>query len=341
MTEHTAKIPGAGVQFAQSLNVLNWFRSHPNGTFMQASQQLGLSVPQIKHELRQLSYCGLPGYLPGSLVEVNVDKTTASVEFSAGLDRPLALTSMEAGVLLFNLEALRSTVEPESHQAIDEVSAKLRTLLRESRDYQVTHREGDDLASEQKEGEGDLTPAEREQDEQGALLATLRAAVEERRLITADYHSLRSDSVTRRTWIPDQIALINGDPYLWGREGEREQRIYSVDRMRCVEIGDDNSAPAVQKPQINDKDPFNFEATPEWATLILDDTLAWMLEYYPMWLIEDQPENGRLAVTIPNTGEWLERFCLAHGQDIDVVEPLELAENVRERAKAGLQAYSV
>ncbi|WP_312097561.1 hypothetical protein [Corynebacterium dentalis] len=45
----------AGEQFAQSMNVLNWFRAHPTGTFMQASEQLGIPVAQIKHELTQLS----------------------------------------------------------------------------------------------------------------------------------------------------------------------------------------------------------------------------------------------------------------------------------------------
>lgn len=341
-THTTSQLPAAGVQFAQSLNVLTWFHSHPHGTFMQASSQLGLSVPQIKHELRQLSYCGLPGYLPGSLVEINVDKTTASVEFTAGLDRPLTLTSMEAGVLLFNLEALRNTVDPSYHDAIDDVARILRSLLRESRKYQVKHKDRSSVASDRSTlNDRPLTQAEQEHDEQGALLASLREAVTQRRLIYADYHSLHSDSVTQRTWIPDHIALINGAPYLWGREGEREQRIYAIDRMRNITFSPENSAPEAQHPEIDGEDPFSFEMTSEWVTLELHKNLAWILEYYPMWLVEEQPKNSYLAVTMPNTGAWLERFCVAYAEGINVIEPLDLANRVRERAKAGLQAYSV
>ncbi|QNH95985.1 helix-turn-helix transcriptional regulator [Corynebacterium anserum] len=341
-THTTSRLPAAGAQFAQSLNVLTWFHSHPHGTFMQASSQLGLSVPQIKHELQQLSYCGLPGYLPGSLVEINVNKTTASVEFTAGLDRPLTLTSMEAGVLLFNLEALRNTVDPSYHDAIDDVVSTLRSLLRDSRKYQVRREDRGLVASDSStHNDRPLTQAEQEHDEQGALLASMRAAVTQRRLICADYHSLNSDSVTRRTWIPDRIALINGEPYLWGREDEREQRIYAIDRMRNITFGAQDSAPAPQHPVIKEEDPFNFEATSEWVTLELHKNLAWMLEYYPMWLIEEQPENDYLAVTMPNTGAWLERFCVAYSESIQVIEPLDLAKRVRERAKLGLQAYSI
>lgn len=342
-TRGTAQLSGAGAQFAQSLNVLSWFRSHPNGTFMQASAQLGLPVAQIKHELHKLSCCGLPGYLPGQLVEVSLDKTTAQVSYTAGLDRPLALTTMEAGVLLFNLEALRSMLPEDSYADVDSVSNKLRNLLRERREHSDISGRVGLLASEKEKGE-----LSEEESREAEYLTLLQRAISERCLVSADYHSLSSDTVTRRTWTPDHLALINGETYLWGREEGREQRTYAVTRMSGLELGEAGSADATQMPQITSDDPFNFAQREDWATLTLSPAVAWMLEYYPLWVVEDEgegatPHAGDSAgtmVTLPDTGNWLERFCVAYAHDITVLEPIGLKDRVRQRAQQGLAAYS-
>lgn len=316
----------AGEQFAQSMNVLNWFRAHPTGTFMQASEQLGIPVAQIKHELTQLSMCGLPGYFPGSLVEVSLDKTSAQVRFSAGLNRPLALTPMEAGVLLFNLEALRSTLPADQRAPVRSASDKIRALLATARDrgYLDEKLESAGLASE-KETANDL-------------LQQINTAVRERQLVTADYRSLSSDSTTCRTINPDHLAIVSGQAYLWGREEGREQRTYALERMDNVQVGEPGSAPgAAQAPQLQEDDPFQFENAEYWSTLRLSPELVWMLEYYPMWLVEDKETP---LVTIPDTGAWLERFCIAYGQHITVIDPEGLQKRVRRRALRGLRAYN-
>ena len=125
-------------QFQRTLSVVAWFRNHPDSSLMEAGRALNLSTAQITRELGQVSMCGLPGYFPGSLVEVTVDRMRATVEFSAGLDRPVALTPMEAGVLLLNLEALRSTAPAETQQTIDTASEKIHTLLRARRAHTET-----------------------------------------------------------------------------------------------------------------------------------------------------------------------------------------------------------
>lgn len=340
------KLSGAGSQFLQSLNVLSWFRANPNGSFMKASTQLGLPVAQIKHELHKLSCCGLPGYLPGQLVEVSVDKTTAHVSYAAGLDRPLTLTTMEAGVLLFNLEALRSVLPEDSYTDVDSVSTKLRNILRQRRQHSDISGRASLLASQGEKGE-----LSKDEVREAEYLTLLRQAIDERRLVSADYHSLSSDTVASREWTPDHLALINGETYLWGREADREQRTYAVTRMSGLKLNEPGSADTRLIPQISSEDPFNFAQREDWAILTLSPEVAWMLEYYPMWVVDDEEEQSTpptpradkqraTTVTLPDTGSWLERFCVAHAHDIDVVEPIGLKERVRQRAQQGLAAYS-
>lgn len=335
--DSTAIATKSSQQFAQTLNVLTWFRAHPQGTFMQASAQLGIPVAQIKHELNSVSMCGLPGYFPGSLVEVSLDKTTAQVDFSAGLDRPLALTPMETGVLLFNLEALRSTLPSDQQAPVRSVADKLRALLANAYDSSAAVEEetkAEGLVSGKKNEKHPPQPQETNND----LLQQVREAITQRCLITADYRSLSQDSTTWRTINPDHLAMVSGKAYLWGREEGREQRTYAIERMNNMQVGEPGSAPEKpQTPQVNNDDPFNFENTEHWSSLQLSKELVWMLEYYPMWLVEDKETP---LITIPDTGVWLERFCIAHGSDITIVDPDELRDRVRHRAQLGLRAYN-
>ena len=76
-------------QFLHTLSVLAWFRSHPDSSLMAAARALDLSTAQIAHELGQVSQCRVPASILDMPVEVTVDRMTASVEFSAGLDLSL------------------------------------------------------------------------------------------------------------------------------------------------------------------------------------------------------------------------------------------------------------
>lgn len=345
----------AGEQFAQTLGLLNWLRTHPDGNLMQASQQLDIPVAQIKYELQQVSLCGLPGYFPGSLVDVFIDKTTARVQFSAGLDHPLTLTTMEAGVLLFSLEALRSTMPEEQQNSIRTVCQKIRSLLDSPR--KTSHTSRDDAPSAVHHAQHMLTnehsahssehpqetPAEQHESnttEHISLWQAISDAVRERRMVTCEYYSLSSDSIRPRKLNPDYIAIINGQAYLWARE-EDQQRTFALHRMSHIAFDEPGSAPGQPLiPRVTPEDPFHFENADGWATLELSAEATWMLEYYPMWLVEGEGTPERPVVYMPYTNQWLERFCVGFGRDITVIEPLELAERVRQRAQAGLQAYS-
>ena len=116
-------------QFQRTLTVLAWFRNHPDGTFMEAAADLRMKTTQIKHELHQITLCGLPGHYPGSLVEVSMDRMRATVEYTAGLDHPVRLSPMEAGVVLLSLEAIRSTLPADKQPAVASASAKIQRVL--------------------------------------------------------------------------------------------------------------------------------------------------------------------------------------------------------------------
>ncbi|MDK8509903.1 WYL domain-containing protein [Corynebacterium bovis] len=235
-------------QFIRTASLLAWFRDRPRASLMEASRRFGVPVAQIRHELKQVSDCGIPGYYPGSLVEVSLDRMTATVDFAAGLDGPLQLTTMEAGVLLFCLEALGSTLPEEERSDVDGAARAVRRLLRSrrgagARGGVVTGGDGaaGDGAGEDgpggagSGGEGDDDArsggAGSTSDDAGAgadvgggprdgadTAAVLTRAVADRRVLAVDYLSLSSDVRSTRLLVPDHVGIVEGRTYLWARE---------------------------------------------------------------------------------------------------------------------------
>ena len=358
-------------QFAQTLSVLAWFQAHPRGSFMRASRDLGLSVAQIQHELKQLSMCGLPGYYPGSLVEIAMDRTTAEAQFTAGLDGPVRLSTVEAGALLLNLEAVRDAVPAEQREAVDSVTAKLRGLLKGKQGAANRPSTGTDSGPSQF---GTITPEHLDTAAQPqpnspentveSTLDLLRTALAERRVVDCEYLTLSRDQRSSRRLVPDAIRMIEGNAYLLARsiddEGVVDQspKNFRVSRMSEVTLGEEASAPARLSTEVDATDPFAFGAAADWAHFRLSDSALWMLEYFPLWQdAEAGDEDGNdadgaestsaatstdarsTAVTMPDTGAWLERFLIAHAGQVAELSTPDLAGRVARRAETGLGVY--
>ena len=321
MTTRTAPRKGSRkstlVQLRRVLSVLAWLRAHPDASLMTTADRFGVSVPQLTEELTRVQESGLPGLLPGSLVDLTVTGPRVTLNDTFGLDRPLALTEAEADSLELNLEKLASILADEEQADADTAATRLRSLVTSGEDSV-------DVAPVQPANPG------------ATVLASLRRAVASRQWVRFRYLSVSSDSLTTREIIPDQVSVLDGVGYLWGRTADGQaggdQRCFAVTRMSAVETLD-RPAPAALPREINAEDPFGFRDAEQWAELELTEEAMWMLEYLPVWHIDGT------RVEIPDTGAWLERFILAYAPEITAVVPDTLAGRVGQRSSAALAAY--
>ena len=95
-------------RLSRLLNMVPYFLANPGISAAEAAEDLGVTTKQLMNDLNQLWMCGLPGYGPGDLIDLSFSEESVEVTFSAGIDRPLRLTSTEATALLV---ALRSIVD--------------------------------------------------------------------------------------------------------------------------------------------------------------------------------------------------------------------------------------
>jgi proteasome accessory factor C len=306
------------------LNMVPYFQANPRVTYAKAAADLGVSVKQLRQDLDQLWLCGLPGYLPGDLIDFEFSGDTIAVTFSAGMDRPLRLTSTEASGLLVALRTLADipgVVDPAAAlSAIAKIEAAAGTLS------------------------DDLTPAAVDEPapiEQEAA-ATVRAALRESRALRIDYYSASRDTLSPRVVDPIRIVLVDDHSYLeaWCREAEGV-RLFRFDRIVEASMLDEPAAPP--RPAVDAPPPTAlFQADPSLpaATLRVAPQAAWMLEYFPMRIVRELPGGYCEAAMTYASEDWMARLILGFGADVEVLAPASLAGLVRRSATEAIAAYA-
>ncbi|AQT79794.1 protein pafC [Mycolicibacterium litorale] len=307
------------------LNMVPYLKANPSITYDEAAADLGVTRKQLQQDLDQLWMCGLPGYGPGDLIDFEFSGDTIKVTFSAGIDEPLRLTSPEATGLLVALRALVDIPGVVDPQAALGAIAKI-----ESAAGTVGHDHVHAAAAVE-----EPAPIESE------AAAAVRAAVRGNRAVCIEYYSASRDILSSRVVDPIRVVIVADHSYLeaWSREAEGV-RLFRFDRIVEATVLDEPAAapaPAVQAPP----DTSLFDADPALpaATLLVAPTASWMLEYYPMRVLEELADGYRKAAMTYASEEWMTRALLGFGADVRVLGPDSLVTRVRQAAQAGLAAY--
>ncbi|OBI50135.1 protein pafC [Mycobacterium kyorinense] len=304
------------------LNMVPYLQANPRVTRAEAAEDLGVSLEQLDTDLNQLWVCGLPGGFGGDLIDFDFSGDTIEVIFSAGVDKPLRLTSPEATVVLMALRALADipgVVDPEAARS---AIAKIETAAG------IAARGSGAAVDEPAPAESQAT-------------AAVRSAVRDNRAVAIDYYAASHDALSHRVVDPIRIVVIGDHSYLeaWSREAEGV-RLFRFDRIVDAQVLDEPAAPpeaALAAPP----DTSLFDADPALpsATLELAPSAAWMFEYYPMRHLRDLPDGYCEAAMTYASDDWMTRLVLGLGPAVRVLAPEALAQRVHDAAAAALEMY--
>lgn len=347
------------LQYRDALTLLAWFQEHPHSTYMRAARDLEIPVVQVKDQLVKLTLSGVMNHGIIHNIDISIqDKDYPSFIELLGAGSPLALSPEEISVLMMNLISLRNALGENLLPASETLHTKLNALLAESRNRHdrralggshtalptsLQDAEEEEVASEKEE----LTAEEKPP---ASYTEIFDMAIKERRRVQVTYHSLSSDSKRKRVLCPELRGSIGGEFYIWAREVADEAdkstqggtsqksriKTFALERF-SGDITLDEPGSAGENAAIGDME-FDLHGDP--VTLHLQPDALWMLEYYPM----DDTDSPRypdhsLDVSMPDTGEWLEKFILKFSRSVSVVKPLSLSDRIRDRARQGLSAY--
>ena len=303
------------------LNMVPYFQANPKVTRAEAAAALGVSGKQLDADLEQLWLCGLPGYSPGDLIDFDFVGDTVEVTFSAGVDRPLRLTSTEATGILVALRALVDVPGMVDPEAARSAIAKIESAA------------GSQRAAVEESGATETGAA-----------AAVRAAVRDARALTLEYYSASRDSLTSRTVDPIRVVLVGDNSYLeaWCRSAEAV-RLFRFDRIVDAHLIDEPSAPpppaVAAGPDTSLFSPDTADPALPTATLLIEAPAAWMFAYYPLRVVKELGDGACEAVMSYASDDWMARFVLGFGSAVRVLAPQPLAARVQQAAAAALRAY--
>ncbi|MFI5775616.1 helix-turn-helix transcriptional regulator [Nocardia sp. NPDC051570] len=308
-------------RLSRLLNMVPYFLANPGISAAEAAADLGVTTKQLMSDLNQLWMCGLPGYGPGDLIDLSFSEESIEVTFSAGIERPLRLTSTEATALLVALRsiaALPGMVDPTAAQS---ATAKIEAAIAGDK--------GTD------DGSVAMLPVE------APAVTTVRSALARGRALRLVYYSASRDVVSERVVDPIRIVLVDNNSYLqaWCRQAEGV-RLFRFDRIEeAVELDEPAHPPSHATDETAGLDLFSDDPAVPLARLRIRSDYGWVLDQYPMHRVAVHADGSVEATMRFATRDWMARLLLGFGSGVTVLGPAELVTAVRERSGAALAAY--
>lgn len=290
------------------LAMMAYLSEHDRVPVAQLAENFGVSESQVLQDVDLLWVTGSPGYYPGDLIDFSVDDwedRLISLRDAQGLGRRVPLTAREALALAAAVEWLRGVAAPEVQPVLASVAAKLRVVT------------PTDLAAPD-----GVDPA---------IRAALLAAVEARAAVEIDYVSAEDRRTTRvvepRGLYTDGVAwYVEAWCHLAG-----DERTFRVDRILAIRPAAVPAPRPVTRPPLEDR--------PVEVVLVLDRGARWLAEEIPGTSVREVGDAVEVRVGVTRT-DWLVRRLLALGPAVRAVGPPEVRQDLVDRARAAVAAYS-
>ncbi|QTH58825.1 WYL domain-containing protein [Corynebacterium hindlerae] len=300
------------------LNLLPYFEAHPERSVMEAARDLGREPQEIMDDLNRLWCCGLPGLMPGDLVDLQHSYQRVRVDNAQGMNKPLRLTTTEAAALLLSLENLESTPGLVDNSAVTSAAAKLR-----------------DIMGEQASPVADAVA----EPGQNVVIDVIRGSMDQKRQLAFEYFSQTTFTAFERRASVAQVFTSDGNTYVraWDHD-VNEHRTFRVDRMSQVVMLDEPAQPHSEALKFSSKHPFSFGRAE--AEILVAKDFAWIADYVPITMGEEVDEHWVRGAMPIGSEEWLIRFVVASAGQVKITAPTHLVQAVAQRAVAGLKAYN-
>ncbi|MBF6331379.1 helix-turn-helix transcriptional regulator [Nocardia transvalensis] len=308
-------------RLSRLLNMVPYFLANPGISAAEAAADLGVTTKQLMSDLNQLWMCGLPGYGPGDLIDLSFSEESIEVTFSAGIDRPLRLTSTEATALLVALRSIADLPGMVDPSAAHSAMAKIEAAIAGDKGRRVDTEP--------------VAPVE------APAVTTVRSALVHNRALRLVYYSASRDVVSERVVDPIRIVLVDNNSYLqaWCRQAEGV-RLFRFDRIEeATELDEPARPPSHATDESAALDLFSDDPAVPLARLRIRADYGWVLDQYPMHRVAVAPDGSVEATMRFATLDWMARLLLGFGSGVTVLGPAELVTAVRERSSAALAAY--
>lgn len=290
---------------ARLLDLVPYLTTHQGIAISELAKTFNTTVKEITDDLNTLWMCGLPGYTPLELIDLEFDSGFVSIRNAETLAAPRALDRAEALSIYMGLDLLGADLSNSNGELVKEIEdlqTQLRSQLISVPQIQIEA----NLASE--------------------LRALILRAIRRRGWLEIKYHSAANDQVSIRQIAPYELTQSGAHEYLQGYcASAKAIRNFRADRIVEVSEIADQLWPSTSAK--NDDETSTYQVSVHSAS-------RQVTEVFP------QIAGDSKAATITGySASWFTRGIASLGGQVEVIEPSEIRDLVRTQAIAALVNY--
>jgi proteasome accessory factor C len=297
-------------RISRLLALVPWLAQRPGITLTQTADHFGISVETLTKDLWQLVLCGLPGYGPDQLVDIDFwDDDRIWVQDPQTLAVPMRLSSEEAIALSIALRRMNQIPGIAEKDTINRLLVKMDAVTGSA-----------------------ISVVKVSNVDQIAQSELIESALANRLSLTFDYSSA-NDSQSNRTVTPIRVFSVDDYLYLaaWCDHAEAV-RSFRFDRISNV---------TVIEPLVHDQSDLMTEVTglPDLtsaptALIRIDSEIAWVTE--EAWVRRATAdigmlEDGQILISVPYLSkEWLIHWVMSMAGAATILQPVSFAEEISD-----------
>ena len=291
---------------ARLLDLVPYISTHQGIKLSDLAQEFNLTESELLSDLNTLWMCGLPGYTPLELIDLEFESGYVSIRNAEVLQRVRLLTKQELVIILLGLDILQSSIDPKRDDlsnAIAGLTIRIKKIV------------------------GNVATASPIVD--STHRAIISQAISSRTDLLVSYHSTIKDTVSERVITPLELSLDRGfevlDAFCQSAEGFRTFRL---DNMRSVQL----AGSSVNIPEPRDGSDF------QWQLLIKSRFRTSSERFRSVYRPRESSAGEEITVS-SFSQDWLLRNAVSTLASVEVQLPVSARTLIAEKCQQTLELY--
>ena len=290
---------------ARLLDLVPYINTHQGIALKDLAAVFEVSNAQMVNDLTTLWMCGLPGYTPLELMDLDFESGYVNISNAPTLAKPRSVTFDEGVALILGLDLLRASIPTDRSdllEKIDSLSARLSSIINLNSTFSV------------------IAPINQ------GVSAAIDEALASRSSLEIEYHSMYRDEITQRTIFPIEIIQVEGQQYL-------SSYCYSASDFRQFKLDRIQKAVVTQESKTIPEDATDTQRINS-RLKVLKPTR----EIAERFNRQDLKAGSEFDFQTYSQ-QWLERSILSSGDGVALLTPPEIRASIAQMAQSMLDRY--
>jgi proteasome accessory factor C len=290
---------------ARLLDLVPYINSHQGIALKELASVFNVTQAQMTDDLTTLWMCGLPGYTPLELMDLDFESGFVTIHNAETLSKPRSISFDEGVALVLGLDLLRSTISPDRSDLltkIDELSRRLSDVINLPSALSAASDINQDIS------------------------AAILEAIRNRSGLEIVYHSLYRDETSTRTILPIEIVQNDGQRYLSSFcHTSSDFRQFRIDRIQSAKM----QTVSQEIPKSSG------QSSGHTSTIKVLTPTREIAERFKQRELSVNSEFNVESFSL----QWIERSIMASGGSVSLLAPAEIRESISVMAQSMLDRY--